>query len=407
MNTNYTYSSTSIKQHINKDVAVCLIQHANCDIDELLVTAATPAILADFKHIELKSMYRVMIKMKLFLKGKQKFLNFTKEAVKEGLRKEWIPQLEEDDKVLLLEEIAVIEHIDNDGTIIKKEPVCSNFANANIPDFKYGKADYEAPRPTTRPIAKREPITEIKPVAGLTDSLAPYISWYKKWWKYMVNHEHFKWDATEQFQKTFDINAEDLAANLKEALSKEESLLSGHMNFSKQMLLLNAEQEETKEDVRRALEMLFNESIDLAKRIEDFIEQFNTINETNKLAGRIKPNASPHQNPHSVSVYLAFAHPASHYIYKESVWLDFKYETELDYPSLNWFPHKLVGYDQICNHIREVLIADKDLVALHDASYPNDKSDYHLLTQDFIYAIGVHFVDFDKRPEYFEEGVDD
>ena len=73
MNTNYTYSSTSIKQHINKDVAVCLIQHANCDIDELLVTAATPAILADFKHIELKSMYRVMIKMKLFLKGKQRF----------------------------------------------------------------------------------------------------------------------------------------------------------------------------------------------------------------------------------------------------------------------------------------------------------------------------------------------
>ena len=404
MNTNYTYSSTSIKQHINKDVAVYLVQHTNCGIDELLITAATPAILADFKHIELKSMYRVMIKMKLFLKGKQKFLNFTKEAVKEGLRKEWLPQLEEDDKVLLLEEIAVIEHINDDGAIITKEPVCSNFANADIPDFKYGRADYVAPRPA---LVRREPITEIKPVAGLTESLAPYISWYKKWWKYMVNHEHFKWDATEQFQNVFDINATDLAANLKEALSKEESLLSGHMNFSKQMLLLNAEQEETKEDVRRALEMLFDESIDLAKRIEDFIGQFNAINDNNKLAGHIKPNAAPHQNPHSVSVYLAFAHPALHYIYKESVWLDFKYETELDYPSLNWFLHKLVGYDQICNHIREVLIADKDLVALHDASYPNDRSDYHLLTQDFIYAIGVHFVDFDKRPAYFEEGMDE
>ena len=149
------------------------------------------------------------------------------------------------------------------------------------------------------------------------------------------------------------------------------------------------------------------ENIDLAKRIEDFMDQFNTINEANKLAGRIKTNAAPHQNLHSISVYLAFAHPALHYIYKESVWLDFKSETELDYPPLSRFAHKLVGYDQICNHIREVLIADKELVALHDASYPNDKSDYHLLTQDFIYAIGVHFVDFDKRPAYFIEGQDE
>ena len=76
----------------------------------------------------------------------------------------------------------------------------------------------------------------------------------------MVNHESFKWDATNQFQSVFDINADDLAANLKEALSKEDTLLSGHMNFSKQMLLLNAEY--AQEDVRRALEMLFDESID-------------------------------------------------------------------------------------------------------------------------------------------------
>ena len=42
-----------------------------------------------------------------------------------------------------------------------------------------------------------------------------------------------------------------------------------------------------------------------------------------------------------------------------------------------------------------------------DSEHPKDKSDYHLLTQDFIYAIGVHFVAFDKRPAYFEEGIDE
>ena len=38
-----------------------------------------------------------------------------------------------------------------------------------------------------------------------------------------------------------------------------------------------------------------------------------------------------------------------------------------------------------------------------DNEHPKDISDYHLLTQDFIYAIGVHFVDFDKLPAYFTE----
>ena len=221
----------------------------------------------------------------------------------------------------------------------------------------------------------------------------------------MVNHESYKWNATEQFQKTFDINAQNLADNLKDALSLEDNLLSGPMNFSKDMLLKNAEC--SPQDIKSALAMLFDESLDLAQRANDFIEQFNSIHEYNKSQGLLKPNATPHQNAHSVSVYLAFAHPALHYIYKETVWLDFRYETELDYPPLGRFAHKLVGYDQICNHIREVLIADKELLALHDAAYPNDKSDYHLLTQDFIYAIGVHFVDFDKRPAYFIEGQDE
>ena len=47
------------------------------------------------------------------------------------------------------------------------------------------------------------------------------------------------------------------------------------------------------------------------------------------------------------------------------------------------------------------------VVALYLYEHPKDISDYHLLTQDFIYAIGVHFVDFDKRPAYFEEGLDE
>lgn len=401
MATVFSTPSNFIRQRINRDVAVYLYEQSEYSIDELLIIAATPAVRADFKNIDQKDLYRVMLKMKVFLKSRQRFLNFTKQAVMEGLRKEWLPQLEEDDKVRLLEEIAVIERIDEEGNIIRKEPVCTNFAKMDITDVTYGKSDYTLP---PKSITRKEPIIIAQPDVNLSEKLSPYIAWYKWWWKYMVRHEGFKWVATEQFDQ-FDINAKNLADNLRIALSKEDTLLSGHMNFSKDMLIKNAES--SPEDVRSTLAMLFDENIDLAKRANDFVDQFTTIHEANKAMGKIKANQTPHQNPHSVSVYLAFTHPSLHYIYKESVWLDFKYETELDYPSLNRFAHKLVGYDQICNHIREVLIADKELVALHDASYPNDKSDYHLLTQDFIYAIGVHFVDFDKRPAYFEEGKDE
>lgn len=349
-----------------------------------------------------------MLKMKVFLKGRQRFLNFTKEAVAEGLRKEWLPTLEEDDKVELLENIAVIDRIEDDGTIVTKEKVYKAFVDAKIPDtIRYGESAYQNYTSSTR----REPkarLTEIAPDAKLSEKLAPFIAWYKKWWGYMVYNENYKWKATEHFQKKFDINAENLKEKLEDALRYEDNLLSGHMNFSKAMLLKNAEL--SPDDVKSALAMLFDESIDLAKRADDFVAQFNAIHEANKAAGKIKANQAPHQNAHSVSVYLAFKNPSCHYIYKESIWQDFRVITDLDYPSLYNFTHKLVGYDLICNQIREILIADKELVSLHDtshdgsdANHPKDYSDYHLLTQDFIYAVAAHMVDFDKEPAYYKE----
>ena len=349
-----------------------------------------------------------MLKMKVFLKGRQRFLNFTKEAVAEGLRKEWLATLEEDDKVELLENIAVIERIEDDGSIVTKEKVYKAFVDANIPDtIQYGESEYQTYTSSKKHETKVR-LTEIAPDAKLSEKLKPFIEWYKKWWGYMVYNENYKWKATAHFKEKFDINAENLKENLDDALRYEDNLLSGHMNFSKAMLLKNAEL--SPDDVRSALAMLLDESIDLAKRADDFIVQFNAIHDANKTAGKIKANQAPHQNAHSVSVYLSFNNPSCHYIYKESIWQDFKIITDLDYPSLYNFTHKLVGYDLICNQIREVLIADKELVSLHnrshngsDTNHPKDYSDYHLLTQDFIYAVAAHMVDFDKEPAFFKE----
>ena len=47
---------------------------------------------------------------------------------------------------------------------------------------------------------------------------------------------------------------------------------------------------------------------------------------------------------------------------------------------------------------RKILIKDKELMELHQETYKDDPSDYHLLTQDFIYSVAVYFQSFDKEP---------
>lgn len=77
-----------ISQRMNKDVTMYLHSHPDCAIDELLVVAATPALRTDFKNVEKKELRGILQEMMHFLKTHQRFLNFTKEAVIEGLRKE-------------------------------------------------------------------------------------------------------------------------------------------------------------------------------------------------------------------------------------------------------------------------------------------------------------------------------
>ena len=389
-----------IKQRINNKVAIFLREHQTYSLQEILVVAATPAVFTDMEHSDFKELNAIMKLLKPFIKSRQRFLNYTEQAVKEGLEKEWIPDIDEEDIIWALSDLSVIDSIQEDGTVIRNEKVFDNFAKlSNIDPVRFGDQEYHSPIKQSRKTS-REIIKNVLPDSHLESKLRPFIEWYKKWWSTITERESYKWRATKQFQGTFDINATPLWENLKTALKLEDNLLSGHMNFSKDMLLKNACL--SQDEMRSALAMLFDESIDLAKRANNFILQFNNIHETNKNKQseicKIKPTDTPHQNPHSISVYLAFAHASKHYIYKESIWFDFKYMTDLDYPPLTRFEHKLVGYEQICDQIREILIKDKELIELHQKTYKDDPSDYHLLTQDFIYSVAVYFQSFDMEP---------
>lgn len=414
-------TSALTKQLINRVVAHYLYEHPDCSIDDLVIAAATPAIHTQFKEIDPKQMYLVMLRMKHFVSRHSRFKNFTKEAASEGLRTEWLPSLEEDDKVALLENLMFIDHVDDEGKIITDNKFYNSFVEVGL---KYGDTTKYGSQPYT-PLKQKLPkvkVTSLEPDKSLEEKLKPFVEWYKKWFRknYMYNHEHYKWVATTQFKNVFDniikFEDDDLSAKLEQALKRQENLLSAPHYYAKQVLVKAARI--AKEDVRSALLMLFDEEKPLSDRADEFISQMRDIVNANKAEEqsneKFGSKETSQQDMHAVSVYLSFMYPDRHYIFKSSVWYDFRDIIGLSYPSLSVYTHRLVGYEDLCGHIRKVLLADQELISLHDKWYndsdgehPKDISDYHLLTQDFIYSIGVHFVDFDKRPSYFEEGVDE
>lgn len=356
-------------------------------IDDALIVAATPAVLLDYKAIEERDLKRIMVSLKRFFQRNPRFLDFKKSAVAKGLRLEWLPTLEDDDKASMLSDFILTPAVSEDGYVIFNPAVFANLTRGEHPDREtYGKSDYVA-RPARKSATKREKVllSDVAPDAKLAEKLAPYIAWYKRHWQEIHEREDYKWNAVRHFQEHFDIDAEDFAANLRESFRKAGNLLAGSMYTPLSMLVKHAVL--SPDDVRQAMVNLYDESKPLYERSANFLVDLAEIHKRNVDAGHFRPTERDQQSDRATSVYLAFRYPDKHYLYKSSVWNNFKDEVELDYPSLYQFVDKLYGYERIADQVRAVLVADEELMGLLKESQPNDPSDGHLLTQDFMYAV--------------------
>lgn len=414
-------TSALTKQLINRVAALYLYEHPDSTIDDFVIAVATPAIHTLFKEIDPKQMYGVMLRMKHFVSRHSRFKNFSKEAAAQGLREEWLPSLEDDDKIMLIEDLLPVNSVSENGEIVPDPKFFNSFVKVGR---QYGDTTQYGNQPYTHLKQKlpKVKVTSLMPDVSLKEKLTPFIEWYKKWLNngYIYNHEHYKWVATTQFKRIFDtlarLDDDDLSSNLDVALKRQENLLSAPHYYAKQVLVKAARI--AKNDVKSAMLMLFDEEKPLSWRADEFINQMKDIVAANKAEEptdeKFGPKETSQQDMHAVSVYLSFMYPDRHYIFKQSVWYDFKDITDLSYPSLSVYTHRLSGYEDLCGHIREILLDDKELISMHDNLYdgsddehPMDISDYHLLTQDFIYAVAVHFVDFNKLPAYFDEKKDE
>jgi hypothetical protein len=400
-------SAENISQRINIDVAHYINEHPKPNVDELLLVAAAPAAHADYSKISLKEMRRIMIAMKIFVKHRSRYKNYSKKATIEGLRNEWIPELEDEEKAYLLEDIKVIgkDAIGDDWTITPDKTWFEKFAPLNTLDrTQYGTQVYKKPAAAKKVKIKVE---TVKPDTNLEEKLAPYIKWYKGIFdNYIYDHEHYKWVAIDTFQKRIpdlsEFDKDTLETTLAEALSKSANLLSAPHYYAQSTLLKASKNKIASDDVKSALLMLYNEELPLAERADKFISQFKEIVDAHrgpeKTDETFGPKDTSQQDMHAVSVYLSFMYPDKHFFYKESMWSRFQDTVGLGYPLLNAYEHKLVGFEGLCRHIRSILMADKELIEMHDMIYdgsdsenhPKDYSNYNLLTQDFIYAVAVH-----------------
>ena len=192
--------------------------------------------------------------------------------------------------------------------------------------------------------------------------------------------EEYKWKALIHFQKSFDMEAEEFAGMLKDALSKIENLLTSMHYYPGKMIHRFAMG--FPEETRAAFRNLFNESIDLESRVEAFksfaIEKLEQL-EPGK-------NLNHYQDDRAISVYLTMRYPEKYFIYKSRNLSNFVKKLRIQLPDQG----ALKRYFNLANELREILVKNSLWLSYLEKERHQEVSydaDLNLYTQNFIWII--------------------
>lgn len=223
------------------------------------------------------------------------------------------------------------------------------------------------------------------------------------------SNEVYKWEAVRHFKETYDPDADNLPAMLEEAFQvsgkKKLNLAFGPSWFPIGMLswFMGVDSQGT----LAALEGLYDEERDLKARMVGFEEwarqMLDRVNAEQVAAGN-DPAKNHYQDTRSMSLYLAFMYPESHYFYKTRMYTEAAKFLGVGWPG-NKFD-KVIAYremcDQILAHLKETrsdLIEESDATLGELAEY--DPA-HHMLVQDIVHFITTYDKDYRKGGE----GVD-
>lgn len=234
------------------------------------------------------------------------------------------------------------------------------------------------------------------------DLLKQYVAKYKENFediRYGKDHrEIYKWEAVEHFKKHWNIDAPNFAEMLKEALAKTENLLTVGMFYARGMILGFAEQDP--ETVRKMFKNLYDESIDLNKRVTDF------TNASAKLKEQSPDAKSHYQGTRAISVYLWLRYPEKYYIYQYAICNANVKLLEADHNiKANGKPESMIEGFRFFNEVREELHKDAELIRLNlDNGVAGFKDEgLTTLTQDIGFFISEQNKESDELKEALTE----
>lgn len=210
------------------------------------------------------------------------------------------------------------------------------------------------------------------------------ISSYKNDFNEWFPEEIYKWEYVDKFQKNWNIDADDFLSMIINSISSPHMLDSAH-SYPFKMIKLFAEKEP--ETIRDMFRYLFNEEEDLYKRITSFVEK------SQELVDRYAPGNHHFQDPHAISVYLAYKYPDRYYIYKPSVG-----QSACDYLGVNVKDKdkfiSYINYLSVCKKINNYIVNENEFISMvnNKLNGLNINDNYAMLTMDLVHYCGTKYL---------------
>lgn len=205
------------------------------------------------------------------------------------------------------------------------------------------------------------------------EKLVAVIAAYKEYFPNHWKDEKYKWEAIQSFQEHWNISAENFLDMFMEATDKTYNLLANMNNYPRGMIKSFAMVDP--EAVRSMFRDLFDESKNLAQRIEQFITSAEDL--------RVKYDDGTwkqhYQTTNAISTYLWLKYPDKYYIYKYSEVRAIAREIGSDFvPKKGGSVSNIENSFKLYDEIRKILASDSELGeilqnVLNEECYPDPR----------------------------------
>lgn len=246
-------------------------------------------------------------------------------------------------------------------------------------------------------------------VDTITDRVHFVINHYKEHFDAVDQGERYKWEAIAWYKKHWEIDSPNFAQMLEEAFGKAKNLLASAMYYPYRMITEYAQA--NPEEVRRIFKILYDESLPLEERYQVFRDSCKSgIDQIRAQNPEYEKAVNHYQDLRAIMVYLTFEYPEKYYLYKSTMYSDFRDRIGFreDKSNQSSVIGKVENFFRMCEMILAEVKKDQELIAKHKARLDNDcyaDEALHLLTMDIVYY-GSNYMsdkDFKTRPSVTAE----